>query len=236
MKSKLILFYAITLCACNTNPPSVPSNSSSGGSSNVYKPQADFSCKVVQPLSVEITNEYIESGVTYTWDFGDYQSEKGASPSKHRYRTKGVYKITLTAKNSAGSTIVSKNVTVENPTRCYVSGYKIINIPTNNMYYRCRFTDDYSVYPDNFATTSWKLLSSANLPYTFIFETPQEVSKYGSNKGYLLWLEKNNNKSGEGSLVKKWTATKAQIWQNFSESLTGSDNGNNMVTVFFLWK
>ena len=242
MKSKFIVLFAIALCACNINPPSTPSNPSnpsnpsSGGGSIVYKPQAGFSFKVVQPLSVEITNEYIESGVTYTWDFGDGQSETGESPFKHRYKTKGVYKITLTAKNSAGSTSVSKNVKVENPTRCYISGYKIINIPANNTYYRCRFTDDYAVYPTEFATTSWYLLSSANIPSSIKFETPQEVAKYDNNKGYLLWLMKNNNKTGDGSAVKKWTITKTQLWQDFSESLTGSDNGTEMVTVFFLWK
>jgi uncharacterized repeat protein (TIGR01451 family) len=51
---------------------------------------------------------------TYTWDFGDGETSSAENPS-HLYASPGIYTVTLTATNEAGSSSYSQEVQVKPP-------------------------------------------------------------------------------------------------------------------------
>ena len=104
--------------------------STASGTTDTYKqsicivekvPQASFSTTIMNPLTVVLSNASTNA-VSYLWDFGDGTTSTLKEPT-HKYKSIGVYKITLTVYNDFGkSSIVYKNVTVELPTKCYFAG------------------------------------------------------------------------------------------------------------------
>jgi C1A family cysteine protease len=74
-------------------------------------PTADFSVNKisgVSPLSVTFTSKTTGKPTSYYWDFGDGSTSNHASTATHTYTKAGVYTISLTVTNSAGSTTVTK--------------------------------------------------------------------------------------------------------------------------------
>jgi hypothetical protein len=74
-------------------------------------PTADFSANKisgVSPLSVTFTSKTSGKPTSYYWDFGDGSTSKRASTATHTYTKSGVYTVSLTVSNSAGSTTVTK--------------------------------------------------------------------------------------------------------------------------------
>jgi len=59
------------------------------------------------PLSILFIDTSTNSPTSWVWSFGDGSTATGASPV-HTYTTDGVYTVTLTATNSAGSNTISK--------------------------------------------------------------------------------------------------------------------------------
>ena len=165
-------------------------------------PNSSFSYKVDQPLKVILTNT--SSGATsYLWDFGDGATSAEKNPT-HKYSGIGVYKIKLTAKNTSGKTSISeKNVTIEAPTKCYITGFTINKIPVNNCYYQVQLTDDYAVLKSTYFYTAWYLLSSVNIPFHHDLNTPKNLN---TNSTYVLRLYKNTSKpSGQADGKGFWT-------------------------------
>ncbi len=88
---------------------------------------ADRSCKPTTPrpnfpsanftfttngLTVLFQNQSSPAGVTFTWIFGDGSAESTEKDPVHTYAVAGSYDVTLRAVNSAGSSTVTKTVTV----------------------------------------------------------------------------------------------------------------------------
>lgn len=221
--SCVILFSTLLFSNCSSNEPypikpPVP-------------PTASFSYQVKQPLSVALTNTSVNAS-SYVWDFGDGKSSTEKNPI-HRYDSKGVYKIKLTAKASGLTDIFSSNVTIENPTKIYISGFKVSKIPYQNQYYYIKVIDD------DFFTTTWVktkhfLLSNANLPYSYMLANPVLMDGLSEDNYYMMQLWYSTTSTGTGTKVGDFKMTKAQILA-YPDALTGT-NDNVSLTTFFTYK
>lgn len=233
MKRKLtiVLFGALLLlvfASCNSQDSYV----NSPVYEEDYEPTANFSFKVEQPLKVVLTNKshYAKS---YKWDFGDGKTSTEENPI-HRYSKKGVYKITLTAKSGSKTNTCNSTITIEEPTRCYLAGYKVSKIPAQNEYYKVEFTDQYTVYADNFGSTAWTLLSNANLPKVFTFSSPKQVTGFTK---YWCTLWKSSKKDGSNATkAMRCNITKEQLFSSYPETLTNVDQSSAIVEMYFTWK
>jgi PKD repeat protein len=83
-------------------------------SSRIRRVQASFAYSPVYPVagrSVQFRDTSGNTPTSWQWDFGDGTRETSRNPS-HAFPTKGFYKVSLTASNSAGSRTVSRTVSV----------------------------------------------------------------------------------------------------------------------------
>lgn len=239
MKTKLMYLVAVLLllasCGGGYNPPDNPgnggNNSNNGTTTPQVSPKASFTHKLEHPLYIVFNNTSLNA-TSYTWDFGDGNTSRDTSP-RYRYATKGVYNVTLTAAYNGKTDKYTKQVTVVEPTTCYVTGITYEMIPKNNEYYNIRFTDDYLLFETLYWSTSWVMLSSANIPYHYTMKTKQKID-FGKNE-YMLRLYQNTKASGTGTQVAKWKVDPSDIKLKFKESITGS-NSNAKVTLNFEWK
>lgn len=215
----ILIFSTLLFSNCSSNEP------------EILSPQASFSYQVKQPLSVALTNTSTNA-TSYVWDFGDGKSSTEKNPI-HRYDSKGVYKIKLTAKASGLTDIFSSNVTIENPTKIYISGFKVSKIPYQNQYYYIKVIDD------DFFTTTWVktkhfLLSNANLPYSYMLANPVLMDGLSEDNYYMMQLWYSTTSTGTGTKVGDFKMTKAQILA-YPDALTGT-NDNVSLTTFFTYK
>lgn len=238
MKSKLLLLLSVLLlivsCGETYNPPSNQNHDIV----NIPKPEASFLYKTKHPHYVHFTNTSLEARF-YNWDFGDGETSTEESPV-HQYKTKGVYKVTLKA--SRGFTTdgylytdtYTQNVTITDPTKCYITGVRFDQIPKNNEYYNIRFTDDYAIFETLYWSTNWVLLSSANMPYVYTFAKIDDQIDFNKSK-YVLRLYTNSGTSGKGTQVQSWIIKTSTIKEKFSEASTGTAD-NAGVTIFYEWR
>lgn len=228
-KLNIMLFWAsllIVFASCNPKDPYWDSSVS------FDEPKANFSFKIEQPLKVVLTNKSYDAR-SYKWDFGDGKTSTEENPI-HRYSKKGVYEITLTAKNGSNTDVFTKTVTVEEPTRCYLAGYKVSKIPIQNDYYKVEFTDQYTIYADDFGTTAWTLLANANLPKVFTFSSPKQVTGFTK---YWCTLWKSSKKDGSNATkAMRCNITKEQLFSSYPETLTNVDQSSAIVEMYFTWK
>lgn len=63
-------------------------------------------------LSVTFTNASTGEGLTYSWDFGDGETDNTASPT-HTYAAAGTYDVVLTVTNTGGTDEATESITVE---------------------------------------------------------------------------------------------------------------------------
>ena len=231
-KFNFVLFVALlsfVIVSCNS--PELIINPSPD-IDNVPEPKANSSFKVEQPLKVVLTNNSYDAK-SYKWNFGDGVTSIEENPI-HRYSQKGVYKITLTVKNGSKSDVFSNVVTIEEPARCYLAGYKISKVPVQNEYYQIRFTDQYTFSADDFGTTAWTLLSNANLPAVCTFTTPTQITGFSK---YWCTLWKSSKSSGAGAeKVMRCNITNEQLFTDFPETLTNKDQTSTIVEMHFIWK
>lgn len=220
----LIAALAITVTSCIpsiSNDPSIPGNPN--------KPvKAEFEYKIQQPLTVVLTNRS-ENASSFQWSFGDGQTSNEISPT-YRYKTKGVYEIALTANNNKGQQSAYATVKVEEPTKIYISGFTIGKIPYENQYYRIKVIDD-DFFTTTWVETDYKLLSSANVPYTANLTNPILLSGLSDDNYYIMQLWCNTKNSGTGTKVAAYKMTKEQIMQ-YPEKLTGLDENVSLTTYF----
>lgn len=196
------------------------------------QPTASFTYKTVHPLKVVLKNTS-SNATSYAWDFGDGSTSSEQSPT-HRYDGIGVYKVKLTAKNGTKSDSYQSNVTIEAPTKCYVTGFAITKIPNNNYYYQAQLTDDYDFVKSTYFYTEWFLLSSANIPYN---HSLSEQKLLDTSKNYVLRLYKSSSKpTGQASGKGFWTTTLSPVlFSIYPENWKFSDDEAG-VEVHFLWE
>lgn len=241
MKTKLffILTAVMVFASCGYNPPQTPNspqggNSGSGG--NSYKPSdpdvvASFSYEKSHPFYVHFKNKS-KNSTSYEWDFGDGKTSKEASPV-HQYAGKGVYKVTLKAISLNQRDVYTTNITVTEPTTCYVTGVEFEAIPKNNEYYSVRFTDDYMFFETCYWYTDWCLLSSsANIPHNYPLKNMYKLNFNQST--YVMRLYQNSKNSGTGTQLKAWTVSTSDVKNKHSEKRTGTSD-NVKVTLLLKW-
>lgn len=214
----------------NTNPGNYTDNG------NTVTPQADFSIKTQHPLTVTFTNNS-NNAVSYKWDFGDNQTSTSQSPI-HKYKGIGVYKVTLTAIGSNGKySVCSKNVTIEAPTKCYFAGVTYKQLSVNNKYVKFKLIDD------DFFTTTWynsdyKLLSTANLPYTDSLKNPVYMNDMASDDYYVINVYYSNSPSGNGTKLADFKFYTSEVWAQggYPTELTWKAYNGNQISCQFIWK
>ena len=87
-----------------------------GGGTGVSAPSAAFTYdnyKFTQTY-VGLTSTSTGTITSYDWDFGDGSAHGTAASTSHQYSKGGVYHVKLTVANSAGSSSVTHDVTVQN--------------------------------------------------------------------------------------------------------------------------
>lgn len=193
-------------------------------------PVAGFSYKLEHPFIVVFENTS-KNATSYSWDFGDGTNSSDKNPI-HQYPGKGVYKVTLTAKNHDKTNVYTKNVTITAPTKCYVHRIEYENIPNNNEYYSVRCTDNYLIFETLYWHTSPVLLSSANLPYEYILRTQQQVNF--SLKNFVIRLYKHSSPSASGSEIKHWILDTEDIKNTYPNGYVLKGD-NIKLNINFVW-
>ena len=217
MKKHLLFILALaSFFSCTGVPepdPIIPGGGGNGGGNSqptVVVPTPNFTIETQQPLTVVLKNTS-SNATSYTWDFGDGSTSNEKSPT-HRYAVKGVYKITLTAKSSTGHTDTkSQNVTLEEPTKIYTSGVTYKKIPYNNEYYRIKLIDD-DFFTTTWVTTKWTMLSSANLPFYYEFNSPILLDGLYEDDYYVLNVYYNSKTTGDGTKCAAMRINTSQIY------------------------
>lgn len=246
MKKIITIAVALLLlasCGGGYNPPSNPGQTpntpnsgntggNSGGTSTTTNPVASFSYETTHPFYAHFKNTS-KNATSYEWDFGDGAKSTDASPT-HKYSGKGVYKVTLKAKYAGVSKqdVYTKNITIIEPTTCYITSIEYKLIPKNNEYYNIRFTDDYFLFETLYWRTDWVMLSSANMPYTYTLNPKRELDF--SNSKHVMRLYKNSNTSGMGTQVAAWEISTSNVKTKFPETQTGTTD-NAQVVLSLEW-
>lgn len=208
------------------NPPEIPNND---GEDEIFA-TADFSYELSHPFYVTFENKS-KNATNYKWDFGDGTTSTEENPT-HKYPGKGVYKVTLRASGN-GSETISKNITVLEPTKCYITGIVFNEVPKDNEFYSARLTDDYILLETLYWKTSWKLLSHANIPYEYIFKDKYKLDL--SKSEYVLRLYQNSNTSGNGTQINSWKISSGIIHYSFAEEKVCTSK-NVMITMHLAWE
>lgn len=82
------------------------------------KPSSSFKASPTSgyaPLKVKFTytGGSTEGVTSHVWNFGDGSTCKTCWKPKHTYKEPGTYKVTLTVKNAAGSSVTKHYITVK---------------------------------------------------------------------------------------------------------------------------
>lgn len=227
------LMIASIMAACSTtggNDPDDPDKTGNIGNPN-KSVIAEFSYQVQQPMTVVLTNRS-ENASTCLWSFGDGESSSERNPT-HRYKSKGVYEIVLTAINNKGSQSAYATVKVEEPSQIFIKGFTIGKIPYENQYYRIEVIDD-DFFTTTWVQTEYRLLSRVIVPYTANMSSPVLLSGLNDDNYYVMRLYYNTKNSGTGTRVGSWKMTKSEILQ-YPESLTGESDDASL-TTYFMYK
>lgn len=231
MKKIITIAVALLLLAScgggGYNPPSNPTNK---------QPHAEFSYQLQHPLKVvfkNLSSDYDGANSIY-WDFGDGEVSTDKNPT-HKYRKKGVYKVTLRVSSflSNRSDTYTTNVTIVEPTKCYITGVVYNEVPVYNEYYNLRCTDDYILFETLYWYTDWSLLSSANLPFTDDFTNKQQIDF--SKSEYVIRLYRNSKPSGKGTQVEYCSIFPSGLKSNFDEKIKKT-NGKSSITLNLDWR
>jgi PKD repeat protein len=105
--------YSITLTASNAGGSATKTryNYITLTGTTTQKPVASFSSNTTSgnvPLSVLFSDTSTGSPTAWNWNFGDGTANSTVKNPTHVYSTAGIYTVTLTASNSAGSSTVTK--------------------------------------------------------------------------------------------------------------------------------
>lgn len=152
------------------------------------------------PCTVSFTNNSTDA-TSYSWDFGDNNTSTSTNPT-HTYQVGGEYTVTLTAKNNAGNSTVTKTISIlYPPTSVKIKAVIVEDMP---------FTDggagwDPDSGPDLYfeiTDENWNVLSSsegsiiddvtqADLPVSWIYQT-DGFTVPNMNKEYDIDLYDND--------------------------------------------
>lgn len=196
--------------------------------------RVDFSYKVVQPLSVTITDKSVGDYVLY--DFGDGTSKQYniGTTFNHRYTSPGVYKIKGKATGN-GSDDYTVSVTINKPD-VYIIGIKYNKVDEDGEYYRAVLKDD------DFFTTKWinteytSVLNNSRLPYSFIFKNPVIMDGLSDDEYYTLYVYHSTSVSKDGTQCLKQDILTRQFLEYPSSIVVNNNSGNTQVELLMEYR
>jgi PKD repeat protein len=150
-----------------------------GGGGGVTKPTAAFTYdnnKLSQTF-VGMTSTSTGTITSYDWDFGDGSGHGTTANTQHQYSKGGVYHVTLTVGNSAGTTSVTHDVTVQNryPTPGFVaSDYDVMTGETVD------FKDGGYDADGNLAAWAWSFGDMGNDSFSNVQNPTHSYAKSGT--------------------------------------------------------
>ena len=199
-----------------------------------YKqPTASFTYKTEAPLKVVFSNTSANA-TSYEWDFGDGTTSTEKSPT-HKYSSVDTYIVTLVAKNPSGSQECRQTIKIS-PPRVFVKGIQYYDVGKKGKYYRAVCEDD-----DFFTTTWWRtsytsMLTDSNLPYSYIFSSPVEMTGLEEDTYYTVYVYWNNSTSGDGTQILKQKMYTSQIQQYPEYIDIFNDNVDTWIKVLFKYQ
>ena len=194
---------------------------------------ASFTYTTQAPLKA-VFNNTSTGAASYSWDFGDGTISTEKSPT-HRYSAAGTYRVTLVTKNSSGTKETWKDVVISTPT-VYVAGVEYLMVGQNGKYYKAVCKDDDVFTTTWFNTTYTKMLSSDNLPYSFVFSTPVLMDGLSDDEYYYIYVYWSNTSNGEGTQILKQKMYTSEIRQYPEYVDLISDNLSSWVRVLLSYK
>lgn len=227
MKKLFTLLLSAILFACT--PIDDPYNPG-GTSGGITQPTAIFSVSKINPLTIELFNESKHAD-TFLWNFGDGTTSTDKNPI-HKYKNKGVYRITLKAMKKGKTDEAEAIITIENPTRVYVTGYSYEKLSIENEYFMLKITDD-DIFTTTWCTTEWKLVSSANMPFISKFSNPVLLDDMSSDKWYKVTILYSTNKKNGKELTSGKFYTE-EFFKEYPEAYTWEDKDKkNKFSIYF---
>ena len=184
--------YGVELIDYSTNPPLIVFENLIASAPEVTTPVADFdvdSTSGIAPLTVTFTDLSENYPTNWLWDFGDGTTSSERDP-QHTYYQAGIYTVSLTASNSAGSDTKTKenliNVTSGGGGASFYDGFAI----TANTYFE---TDDLDQAVKNELGNNYKIADWNELK---AYAVTHDIEKWANNIGLSgntisLWVVKD---------------------------------------------
>ena len=178
-------------------------------------PVAGFSATPVSgtaPLAVQFTDASSHSPTTWSWSFGDGGTSTSQNPS-YTYTTPGVYSVSLTASNSAGSSAMDTQtgyITVSSAADHPVTDlFRLTDIRGRTL--EVTFTDELTGSP---ASWSWSFGDGG----TSTLENP--TNTYENNGTYSVTLTETNSLGTNATTRTGYIVVGAAPVASYTESST----------------
>lgn len=249
MKNLLYYIFALSLLiSCGpTYDPMFPDTTDpgdvSGGNDNTndYEdqdppvlPSAFFSVSKRQPLTIVCSNRS-SNATHYRWDFGDGHTSTDENPV-HKYDSKGVYRVRLYAyNNDYQKDEYEQTITVEAPRKIYFKGITYEKLSVNNTYVRFTLVDD-DIFTTTWVNSTYKLLSTANLPYDFILQNPVLMDGLEDDEWYAIYLYSSDTPDGDGTSLAGFQFDTAELLNNYPEGFTWSEYKGCKISCYFMYE
>jgi len=187
--------------------------------------KADFTCSVMQPLSVVIND--MSSGSSVEYDFGDGSTKTYLPNCKitYRYDKVGTYIIKAIANGTNGSSEMHKQITINTP-QIYVSGITFASVDVQDEYYRFKLDDDGPIVIKTWVGPYWttEILYSSILPKTYMIPNPVLLEHPEKYTNYTLYVYHNSKASGNGTQCLKQNIPVASTFLKYPEYIEKSNN------------
>ncbi|AKB43540.1 PKD domain-containing protein [Methanosarcina vacuolata] len=143
--------YTVTLTASNVAGSNTTTKENISVNKTLQTPVANFSSNVTSgkaPLSVKFTDKSTEIPTKWNWSFGDGKASTQQNP-EHQYSKAGMYTVTFTASNAAGSNTTTK----ENYMK--VTGKTVANFTSNVTRSHVPLTVQFTDFSQNATGWNW---------------------------------------------------------------------------------
>lgn len=210
-----------------------PYNPTNSTTNSEVEPVAEFTYTITQPMTVIFKNESSNASA-YHWDFGDGITSTRQHPV-HKYKKKGVYKVTLKASHNGKSRVREANVTVENPTCIYFAGVTYDKLAVENEYVKFKLVDD-DLFTTVWYNSEYTLVSSANMPFKFELPKPVLMNGLHEDDYYVINVYYNTKKSGDGTRLAGFKFYTSDIYDGYPETLQWKETEGNQISCHFMYE
>ena len=154
----------------------------------VNPPIAEFgesALTAIQGQPITFNDQSLNAPTSWVWDFGDGSTDTGANVT-HSWAAPGTYTVTLTVRNGAGPSEISKTVTIDPipvgpPTAAFTAS--ALTVPVNALItFTNTSTDDPTEFSWNFGDDS-PLAAATNPTHSFAAPDTYVVTLTASNDG-----------------------------------------------------